>query len=92
MIFLGGQLLSNQNVKGRGLNQGNLSLPSHAAKICDKSGRCQQFISSGTLLANRTQGISHVTPKKEPFGALVVKPLNIVIIVPHNILIRFQTE
>ena len=32
---------TNQNVKGHGLNEENLSLPSHVTKIGHKSGRCQ---------------------------------------------------
>ena len=77
-----------QNVKGHGLNEKDVILPSHVAKICHKSGRCQHCTASWRLLTNRTQGISHVSTtnfssKKETLG---VHPLNIVIIMPHNIL------
>ena len=46
-----------------------------------------------TLLTNRTQGLSHVISndfsfQKKLLVALAVQPLNIVIIMPHEILIR----
>ena len=52
------------NVKGHELNEEDISLPSHVAKIGDKSGGWQQCMVSQRFLTNKTQGISDVTPQK----------------------------
>ena len=56
--------------------------------MCHKFGRYQHCMASWSLLTNRTKEISHVTQKnfgskKKLLVALVVQPLNIVIITPH---------
>ena len=43
-----------------GQNAEDVILPSHKAKIRDKSGRCQQCMAIWRLLANRTLGLSYV--------------------------------
>ena len=55
------------------LDEEDITIPSHVAKICHKSGRCQHYVASLSLLTNRTQGKVHMTPKnfvpKETFGS-----------------------
>ena len=41
-------------------NEEDVILPSHKAKIWDKSGMCQQCMASWRLLANRAQELSHM--------------------------------